>query len=50
MELEEKADLYFAKGASEVWICDESGSIKIYSKGLKKNESTIIAGFKKQIG
>ncbi len=50
MELEEKADLYFARGASEVWICDEEGHIKMYSKGLKKDQSNLIAGFKKQIG
>jgi Uma2 family endonuclease len=34
-EMEEKIDLYLAKGAKEVWICDENGRVSFFStKGL----------------
>ena len=29
-EIQEKTGLYFAAGASEVWICDEDGSLRFY--------------------
>jgi len=29
-EMEEKAALYFARGAQEVWIVSESGDVKVY--------------------
>jgi Uma2 family endonuclease len=29
-EIEEKTVLYFEAGASEVWICDEGGSIRFH--------------------
>ncbi len=49
-ELEEKSDFYFAKGASEVWVCDESGNIKFYTKGSETDNSELIPGFAKNIG
>ncbi len=30
-EMEEKIDLYLAKGAKEVWICTEDGSVEFHS-------------------
>jgi Uma2 family endonuclease len=30
MEMDEKRELYFARGAREVWICDEQGVISFY--------------------
>ncbi|HSH04526.1 MAG TPA: Uma2 family endonuclease [Anaerolineae bacterium] len=30
-EMTEKIDLYLAKGAREVWLCDEEGVLKFYS-------------------
>lgn len=29
-EMEEKRELYFAKGAQEVWLCDEQGALRFY--------------------
>jgi len=29
-EMEEKRELYFAKGAQEVWLCDEQGKLAFY--------------------
>lgn len=29
-EMEEKRELYFAKGAQEVWLCDERGVLAFY--------------------
>lgn len=30
-EIREKVDLYLARGAKEVWVCQETGKIKLYS-------------------
>ncbi|MDM8523350.1 Uma2 family endonuclease [Desulfococcaceae bacterium HSG8] len=48
-ELEEKSDSYFAKGASEVWICDESGNIRFYKNGTETDCSELISKFAKKI-
>jgi Uma2 family endonuclease len=29
-EMEEKRELYFARGAHEVWLCDETGTLTFY--------------------
>jgi Uma2 family endonuclease len=29
-EMEEKRELYFARGAQEVWLCDEQGQLSFY--------------------
>jgi Uma2 family endonuclease len=29
-EMEEKRELYFARGAQEVWLCDEQGTLAFY--------------------
>jgi Uma2 family endonuclease len=30
-EMEEKKELYFARGAREFWICEEDGRMRIYN-------------------
>jgi Uma2 family endonuclease len=30
-EIREKIDLYLARGAKEVWVCQETGNIRLYS-------------------
>jgi Uma2 family endonuclease len=30
LEMEEKRELYFARGAQEVWLCDEQGALAFY--------------------
>ena len=44
-EMEEKRELYFARGAREFWICDQEGSIKFYRNTGIMNGSNIIKGF-----
>ncbi len=44
-ELKEKKELYFARGAREVWICDESGQIHFYNHISAIERSTIFATF-----
>ncbi len=45
IEINEKIDLYLAKGASEVWICDEMGDMRYYTEQGKITSSTIIKNF-----
>jgi Uma2 family endonuclease len=33
-EISEKIALYFEAGAEEVWICDQSGTLKFYQSGI----------------
>lgn len=44
-EILEKIDLYLAKGAKEVWVCDDEGNIKFYSHEGRINRSEIISQF-----
>ena len=30
LEMEEKRELYFARGAQEVWLCNEQGALTFY--------------------
>lgn len=48
-EMHEKIDLYLAKGAKEVWISDESGTITFYSYGGVIKKSKIIPDFPNKI-
>lgn len=45
MEMEEKKELYFARGAKEFWICDKEGNIKFYKNTGPLEHSNIIEGF-----
>lgn len=45
MEMEEKKELYFARGAKEFWVCDKEGSVKFYKNTGLLEHSNIIAGF-----
>lgn len=45
MEMEEKKELYFARGAKEFWVCDKEGAIKFYKNTGLLEHSNIIAGF-----
>ena len=41
-EMMEKIDLYLAKGAQEVWLCDNNGNITIYTpKGMIQGSNLI---------
>ncbi|MFZ0256257.1 MAG: Uma2 family endonuclease [Gammaproteobacteria bacterium] len=45
MEMEEKKELYFARGAKEFWICDKDGNIKFYKNTGLLGQSNIIKTF-----
>lgn len=44
-EMEEKKELYFARGTREFWICEESGAMRFYSNHARLESSTLAAGF-----
>ena len=44
-EIDEKIDLYLAKGAKEAWICDENGRVSFFiHKGII-NRSELVENF-----
>lgn len=49
IELDEKIDLYLAKGAQEVWLCDDNGNLTIFNSQGITNQSTIFANFPENI-
>jgi len=48
-EMKEKKDLYLAKGAREVWVCDEDGQMTFFDARGKMAHSTIFPHFPAQI-
>ena len=48
-ELSIKRDLYFSKGAEEVWICDEDGKIIFYNIHGQIEDSQFCPGFPERI-
>lgn len=48
-ELNEKKALYFARGALEVWICDEHGQLKFYDNNGELDASCLASNFPRQI-
>lgn len=49
-EIEEKINLYLAKGAKEVWVCDEDGVIEFYGYRGKIEKSVLFPDLPKRIG
>jgi hypothetical protein len=39
--MREKRQLYFEAGAREVWICDESGSLRFFTSGAATEPASI---------
>ena len=48
-EIEEKINLYLSKGAREVWVCDEEGSIKFYTYRGEIENSQLFLNVPKKI-
>ncbi|HXS68326.1 MAG TPA: Uma2 family endonuclease [Candidatus Polarisedimenticolia bacterium] len=48
-EIEEKMALYFDAGAKEVWLCENSGAMKFFSRSQSIRTSKLCPGFPKQI-
>lgn len=45
LEMGEKKELYFARGAKEFWVCDKDGNIKFYKNTGLLEKSHIIEAF-----
>lgn len=44
-EMEEKRELYFEKGAKEVWYCDKNGRVSFYNEEGKLKKSALCPDF-----
>jgi Uma2 family endonuclease len=49
VEMNEKIDLYLAKGAKEVWLCDDEGNITIHTPKGMQEHSAILETFPSNI-
>jgi len=47
--MEEKRNLYFAKGAKEYWLCDEAGCMSFFSPREKMQKSALFPDMQNQI-
>ena len=48
-EMQEKVTLYLAKGAREVWLCDEKGNVTFANHSGKLKKSKLVALFPSKI-
>lgn len=48
-EMDEKRSLYFAAGASEVWVCREDGAMEFFGHDGTLDKSTLAPGFPTKI-
>jgi len=48
-EMREKIDLYLAKGAKEVWLCDDSGNIEMHNFEGMIEKSQLLCDFPDKI-
>jgi Uma2 family endonuclease len=48
-EMNQKAYLYFAQGAEEVWICNPQGGMRFFNAQCELNNSILAPAFPKQI-
>ncbi len=49
LEMKEKRQLYFEKGANEVWICNEYGEIRFFDDSGEIEQSKMFPDFPKKI-
>ena len=48
-EMEEKRELYFARGAQEFWMCEREGSMRFFNSRGALSESVLVTAFPKRI-
>ncbi|AFZ44881.1 protein of unknown function DUF820 [Halothece sp. PCC 7418] len=48
-EMAEKIDIYLAKGAQEVWLCDDDGNLRFYAPQGRIESSCIFPNFPRNI-
>ena len=49
LEMKSKRNLYFEKGAKEVWICDENGNLEFYAENARLGKSDFFPEFPNKI-
>lgn len=49
IEMTKKRNLYFQRGAVEVWICDDSGNIRFFNKSGEMQKSEMFSKFPKKV-
>lgn len=45
IEMEEKKELYFARGTREFWVCDQNGKMAFYQNTGKLDRSALVKNF-----
>lgn len=48
-EMQEKKELYFARGAREFWICEADGGMRFYNNHAQLTASALTPGFPAQV-
>ncbi|MCP5197797.1 MAG: Uma2 family endonuclease [Gammaproteobacteria bacterium] len=48
-EMQEKKELYFARGAQKFWICEEDGAMQFYNNHARLESSQLASGFPARI-
>ena len=48
-EMDEKKELYFARGATEFWTCDQNGQMRFFNNHDEITESGVINDFPQQV-
>jgi len=48
-EMQEKKELYFARGAQEFWICEEDGAMQFYNNHTRLESSQLALNFPTQV-
>lgn len=48
-EMREKRELYFERGAKEVWICDEAGDVRFFNAETQLEKSEMFSDFPNKI-
>lgn len=48
-EMEQKKELYFARGAREFWICEEAGTMRFYNNHAQLTVSSLAPEFPAQL-
>lgn len=48
-EMEEKKELYFARGAREFWLCGDDGRMRFFNNHAELDRSTLVPEFPNQV-
>jgi len=48
-EMEEKRELYFARGAKEFWVCGQDGTMRFFNNRGELSKSALVTAFPRKI-